>query len=98
MGRRGSKSTSQIHDTSLPSAVASLSATASRRGGVPASSVRIASFAPAGFLIKSISSVLSPTRMRSKRPKAPANVSSPAAISSSGAWSARASAAAASAL
>ncbi len=47
----GSKSTSQIHETSCPSAIASLSATTST-GGTPVSSVRTTSFAPAGFLIE----------------------------------------------
>ena len=49
----GSKSTSQIHETSRPSAISSLSATTSVGGTPPSSSVRTASFAPAGFLISS---------------------------------------------
>ena len=53
--------------------------------GAPAStSVRTASFAPAGFLISSISSRRSPTAIRSKRPNAAEKRSSPATTSSSG--------------
>ena len=79
----GSKSTSQIQETSRPSAIASLSATTSVGGTPPLSSVRIASFAPAGFLISSMSTRRPSTSMRSKRPKAARNAASPSTISSS---------------
>ena len=52
----GSKSTSQIHETSRPSAIASLSAITATLGAAPSTIVRTASFAPAGFLIRSIRS------------------------------------------
>ena len=44
----------------------------------PSTSVRTASFAPAGFLISSISSARSPTAIRSKRPNAAAKPLEPA--------------------
>ena len=55
----GSKSTSQIHDTSRPSAISSLSAMTATPSRGPRTSVRTISLAPAGFLIRSTSSVLS---------------------------------------
>src|SRR5918999_604954 len=54
----------------------SLSATTST-GGMPVSSVRSASFAPAGFLISSMTIDLAPTEMRSKRPNAARKPSKP---------------------
>ncbi len=56
--KSGSKSTSQIQDTSRPSAIASFKAMTASRGGPPATSVRTASLAPAGFLIRSTRSAL----------------------------------------
>ena len=91
--RSGSKSTSQIHETSCPSAIASLSAT-TRTGGTPVSSVRTTSFAPAGFLMRRRTTDLPPAGIRSKRPNAALNRSSPARTSSSDAPTASASAAA----
>ena len=65
----GSKSTSQIHDTSWPSAIASFSAMTST-GGTPISSVRTTSFAPAGFLMSRRTTDLPPAGIRSNRPNA----------------------------
>src|SRR6185369_1388782 len=77
----GSKSTSQIHETSRPSAISSFSA-ASRRTGAPAStSVRTTSFAPAGFLTRRSRTVRSPAVMRSKRPNAARKRANPASTS-----------------
>ena len=68
--RSGSKSTSQIHETSRPSAISSFSATTTVLGGRPSTRVRTTSFAPAGFLTSSSSSCLPSTGIRSKRPNA----------------------------
>src|SRR5512132_3919214 len=94
----GSQSTSQIHETSRPSAIASFSASTASLGAPPATSVRTASFAPAGFFTSSTSRRLSPIGIRSKRPNAAPKRSSPAAASSSVDPRAVASEAAASAL
>ena len=67
-------------------------------GGPPSTSVRIASFAPAGFFTRSMSTVLSPTTIRSKRPNAARNRESPSSTSSSDAPSVSESDAAATAL
>ncbi len=66
----GSKSTSQIHETSRPSAMSSLSATTATCGDAPSTRVRTASFAPAGFFTSSIRRRRSPIAIRSKRPNA----------------------------
>src|SRR6185437_10892658 len=96
--RSGSKSTSQIHDTSRPSAIASFNPITTTEGVPPSTIVRTASFAPAGFLINSIRRLRSPTAIRSKRPNAALKDASPDTISSSEAPTLRPSEAAASAL
>src|SRR5580765_6611585 len=68
--RIGSKSTSQIQETSRPSAIASFNPITTTEGVPPSTIVRTASFAPAGFLISSIRRLRSPTAIRSKRPRA----------------------------
>ncbi len=68
-----SKSASQIHEMSRPSAMPSLSAI--QRSSAPSSSVsvRSTSFAPAGFFTSRIASSRPSTWSRSTRPKAAAN-------------------------
>ena len=70
---RSSKSASQTHEMSRPSAIRSLSATQRSRLGSPfesdsSSRVRSTSFAPAGFLIRRIESSLPATGTVSTRP------------------------------
>jgi len=77
--------------------MASFSATTST-GGTPVSSVRKASFAPAGFLIKRTTIVFDPAGMRSNRPKAALKSASPREIATGLTSSATATAAAATAL
>ena len=93
----GSKSTSQIQETSWPSAIASFSAITST-GGTPISSVRTTSLAPAGFLMSSRTTDFPPVGIRSKRPNAALKRISPRRTPSSVAPIARHKAAAAVAL
>ena len=90
-----SKSASQIHETSRPSAILSFSAI--QRSSAPSSSVsvRSTSFAPAGFFTSRIDTGRPPTGIVSTRPKAPPKPSS-ASLTTAGATpssSARAAAA-----
>jgi hypothetical protein len=83
-GTSSSKSTSQIHDTSRPSAIRSFSATTSVLRAGSAASVRITSFAPAGFLISSTSAGRPSRSIRSPRPNAAENRPSPSATVAAG--------------
>ena len=71
-----SKSASQIHEMSRPSAIRSLRA--SQRSWRPSSSVRVrrTSFAPAGFLISRMETLRPSMGIVSTRPNAPPNPSS----------------------
>ena len=82
-GASVSKSASQIHDTSRPSAMRSLS-TIHTSSPAPSAAARVrnTSFAPAGFLTSRIASLRPPTAICSARPNAAAKVSSPRRTSS----------------
>ena len=94
--RISSQSTSQIHETSVPSAMRSFRATIVWRSSpAPRASVASASLAPAGFLISSMTAARSASAIRWKRPNAGRKRASPDAMSSSDEPSARATPAAA---
>ncbi len=93
-----SKSASQIHEMSRPSAMLSLRAIHRSRSPSSSVSVRSTSFAPAGFLISRIDSFLPSIGIVSTRPNAPAKPSSASPTVASGTPSSRTVAAAATAL